>query len=79
MKSSIDGIMRAKNFDALVIFGNAEHNPPMYYFTGGGHISNAVLVKKRGDAPILYCADMERGEAAKTGLEVRSLALYPMA
>ena len=79
MKSDIDALMQARNLDALLVLGNAEHNPPMYYFTGGGHISGAVLVKKRGEAPILFCNDMERGEAAKTGLEVRSLNLYPMA
>lgn len=79
MKSDIDALMQDRNLDALLVLGNAEHNPPMYYFTGGGHISNAVLIKKRGEAPFLYCNDMERGEAAKTGLEVRSLNLYPMA
>ena len=79
MKSDIDTLMQARNLDALLVLGSAEHNPPMYYFTGGGHISGAVLVKKRGEAPILYCNDMERGEAAKTGLEVRSLGQYPMA
>ena len=70
MKSSIDGIMRAKNFDALVIFGNAEHNPPMYYFTGGGHVSHATIIKKRGQEPIYFHADMERDEAAKSGLKL---------
>jgi len=79
MKSDIDALMQARNLDALLVLGNAEHNPPMYYLTGGGHISNAVLVKKRGEAPLLFCNDMERGEAAKTGLEVRSLNLYPLA
>jgi Xaa-Pro aminopeptidase len=79
MKSDIDALMQARNLDALLVLGNAEHNPPMYYFTGGGHISNAVLIKKRGEAPILFCADMERGEAAKTGLEIRSISAYPMA
>ena len=79
MKSDIDTLMQARNLDALLVLGSAEHNPPMYYFTGGGHISGAVLVKKRGEAPILYCNDMERGEAAQTGLEVRSLGQYPMA
>ena len=69
MKSNIDGIMRARNFDALVIFGNAEHNPPMYYFTGGGHVSHATIIKKRGKDPIYFHADMERDEAAKSGLK----------
>ena len=39
MKSDLDSLMQAKNLDALLVIGNADHNPPMYYLTGGGHIS----------------------------------------
>ncbi len=52
------------------MLGNAENNPPMYYFTGGGHVSNAALFKKPGQEPVLYCNAMERAEAAKSGLRV---------
>jgi Xaa-Pro aminopeptidase len=78
MKSDIDALMQAKNLDALLVLGAAEHNPPMYYFTGGGHVSAAVLVKKRGEEPILFYNDMERDEAAKTGLQTKSLSTYPI-
>lgn len=77
MKSDLDALMQSKNLDALLVLGNAEHNPPMYYFTGGGHVSAAALVKKRGEAPILFYNDMERDEAAKTGLHTRSFSDYP--
>lgn len=70
MKSDLDALMQARNLDALLVLGNAEHNPPMYYFTGGGHVSKAVLLKKRGEPPVLYCNAMEREEAAKSGLTV---------
>jgi Xaa-Pro aminopeptidase len=70
MKSDIDALMESRNLDALIVFGNAEHNPPMYYFTGGGHVSNAALFKKRGEPAVLYCGAMERDEAAKSGLQV---------
>lgn len=73
MKSDLDGLMQSANLDAIVVLGNAANNPPMYYFTGGGHISHAALFKKRGQAPVLYCNAMERAEAAKSGLEVRPL------
>ena len=69
MKSDIDAAMQAGNLDALIVFGNAEHNPPMYYFTGGGHVSHAVLIKKRGEEAVLFHGDMERDEAAKSGLK----------
>ena len=69
MKSDIDALMQEKNLDAIVVFGNAEHNPHMYYQTGGGHVSAATLIKKRGKDAVLFCNDMERDEAAKSGLE----------
>ena len=69
MKSDIDTLMQTRNLDALIVFGNAEHNPPMYYFTGGGHVSHATIIKKRGEEPIYFHADMERDEAAKSGLK----------
>gem|GEM_PF-4685032 len=70
MKSDLDALMQARNLDAILVLGNAEHNPPMYYFTGGGHVSGAVLFKKPGAEPVIYCNAMERAEAAKSGLRV---------
>jgi Xaa-Pro aminopeptidase len=61
--------MQARSLAALIVFGNAEHNPPMYYLTGGGHVSHATIIKKRGEEPIYFHADMERDEAAKSGLK----------
>jgi len=77
MKSNIDALMQTKSLNAIVVFGNAEYNPPMYYLTGGGHVSDATLVKKRGEGAVLYCNDMEREEAAKSGLEVRLYSDFP--
>jgi Xaa-Pro aminopeptidase len=68
MKSDIDAIMQSRNMEAIVVFGNVEHNPPMYYLTGGGHVNHAVLIKKRGGEAVLFHGDMERDEAAKSGL-----------
>lgn len=76
MKSDIDTLMQAKNLDALIIFGHGEHNPPMYYFTGGGHIMHATLIKKRGEEPVLFHGDMERDEAAKSGLKCVPFSKY---
>jgi Xaa-Pro aminopeptidase len=70
MKSDLDAIMQTRNLDAIIVLGNAEHNPPMYYLTGGGHVNKAVLVKKRNEEPVLYCNPMERDEAEKSGLKV---------
>jgi Xaa-Pro aminopeptidase len=62
--------MQASKLDAILVLGNAEYNPPMYYFTGGGHVTNAALIKRPGREPVLYCNAMERAEAAKSGLQV---------
>ncbi len=77
MKSDLDALMHSKNMDALLIFGNAEHNPPMTYLTGGGHVSAATLIKKRGEQAVLFCNNMERDEAAKSGLIVRLYDEFP--
>ena len=46
MKSDLDALMEEKKLDAIMVFGNAEYNPPMYYLTGGGQVSSAILIKK---------------------------------
>jgi Xaa-Pro aminopeptidase len=78
MKSDLDALMKARDLDALLIFGDAEYNPPMYYFVGGGHVSGALLIKKMGKEPVLLYNDMERDEAAKSGLKAVSFSEFPV-
>ena len=78
MKSDLDALMKDKNLDAILVLGDAEHNPPMTYLVGGGHVSHAVLIKKRNEEPILFCNAMERDEAAKSGLKIVALRRPPM-
>ncbi|HET6821510.1 MAG TPA: M24 family metallopeptidase [Anaerolineales bacterium] len=78
MKSDLDALMQARDLDAILIFGDAEHNPPMYYFVGGGHVSGALLIKKTGKDPVLFYNDMERDEAAKSGLKTVSWSEFPV-
>jgi Xaa-Pro aminopeptidase len=77
MKSDLDALMQARQLDAILIFGDAEHNPPMYYFVGDGHVSGALLIKKVGKEPVLFYNDMERDEAAKSGLKTVSFSEFP--
>ncbi len=70
MKSDLGRLMEGARLDAIMVLGNAENNPPMYYLTGGGHVTNAALIQKPGAEPVLYCNAMEREEAAKSGLRV---------
>lgn len=77
MKTDLDALMQSRQLDALLILGSGQHNPPMVYLTGGAHFSQAVLVKKQGADPVLFCRSMERDEAAKSGLPLRSMEDYP--
>lgn len=76
MKSDLDSLMQSKNIDSILVIGNGDHNPPMVYLTGGGHFSHATLIKKRGEEAVLFCYDMERDEAAKTGLKTLLYSTY---
>jgi len=78
MKSDLDSLMHARGLDALLVFGDAQHNAPMYYLTGGGHVNNAILIKKRGEDAVLIHNDMEREEAAKSGLKTLPYSRYPL-
>ena len=78
MKSDIDALMQAKDLDALLVLGDAEHNPPMTYLVGGGHVSHAVLIKKLNEEPLLFCNAMEREEAARSGLKTVPVRRAPI-
>ena len=79
MKSDLDQIMFDHHLDGLWVMGPAMHNPAMVYLTGGGHVTNADLIKKHGQTGVLFHGAMERDEAAKSGLTLRSYSSYPYA
>src|SRR5512136_448634 len=70
MKLALDEILREKGLAGILVMGNADHNPAMVYLTGVQHVSNALLVKKTGQAPAIVVNPMEREEAARAGLQV---------
>ena len=76
MKSDLNELMEARNLDALLVLGDALHNPSMVYFTGVTHVTDGALLLKRGEEPVLFFNPMERDEAAKTGLKTHGLAQY---
>jgi Xaa-Pro aminopeptidase len=76
MKSDIDALMQDYQLDAILVTGPGQHNPAMVYLTGGGHLTSADLIKKRGEEPVLFYNPMERDEAAHTGLKTKNLAEY---
>ena len=76
MKADLDALMQEKDLDAILITGPGQHNPAMVYMTGGCHLTNADLIKKRGEKAVLFYYPMERDEAAKSGLNTKNLAEY---
>lgn len=76
MKTDIPSLLTSRNLDGLIVIGPGQHNPPMVYLTGGGHMISAALVWPRHGSPTLFCNTMERDEAAKTGLPIRLLDDY---
>ncbi len=78
MKADLDRFMKEEKIDVLLVAGNAQHNPAMVYLTGGGHINDAMLIKKRGQDAVLFHNSMERDEAARTGLKTISYSKYPI-
>lgn len=77
MKSDLNQYLSENQIDALWITGPAQHNPPMYYLTGGGHLTKADVIMRAGSAPILCHAPMERDEAANTGLSTINYSHFP--
>lgn len=76
MKNDLDALMQNNNLDAILVTGPGQHNPAMVYMTGGGHITNADLIKKRGEGAVLFYFPMERDEATKSGLVTKNLGDY---
>ncbi len=71
MKSDLDHLMSDRNYDALLVIGSSSANPPLNYLTNGVTLGEKTLViKKRGEAPVIIASSMEREEAAKSGLRV---------
>jgi Xaa-Pro aminopeptidase len=78
MKSELDQLLKLNQADALWVTGPAQHNPAMVYLTGGGHMTQADVIKPFGKPMLLCHAPMERDEAAKTGLQTLNYTQFPL-
>lgn len=73
MKKDIDSLLHQNHLAGILVLGNGDHNAAMMYLTGGGHFTNAILIKKVDEEPVLVVNPMEREEAARTGLKVLTM------
>lgn len=78
MKADLDRYLKENQAAALWVTGPAQHNPAMVYMTGGGHMTQADVIKIAGQDPLLCHAPMERDEAANTGLKTLNYNKYPL-
>ncbi len=72
MKQDLDRLMEERGIDALTVTGTPKTSRDLYYLTGPVTVTGCRVVKKRGEAPVLITGSMERDEAAKSGLEVKT-------
>ncbi len=78
MKSDLKKYLQDQQADAVWVTGPAQHNPAMFYLTGGGHMTQADVILRPGAEDILCHATMERDEAAKTGLKTLNYSKYSL-
>lgn len=71
MKADLDRLMAERGIDALLILPGENEDPYRTYLSNGARSSGLVL-KQRGAPPVLIVNGMEVGEAARSGLDVRS-------
>ncbi|MBN2564947.1 MAG: aminopeptidase P family protein [Candidatus Eisenbacteria bacterium] len=76
MKRDIDGLMKERGIDVAIITGAVKGNATMYYMVNGAAISHAIVIKKAGEDPVLFCGTMEREEAAASGLKTIDTSKY---
>ncbi len=69
MKSDLDRLMAERAIDALLILPGENEDPYRAYLSNGAQHSGLVL-KRRGEPPLLIVNSMERDEAARSGLAV---------
>jgi Xaa-Pro aminopeptidase len=78
VKSDIDRLMANQGLDAIVVMGPSTDNYPLRYMLNFAHISDGIVVQKRGEPPTLVCNSMEREEGAKSGLPTETYHDYRM-
>jgi Xaa-Pro aminopeptidase len=76
LKKELDRLMEERGLDAAFVSGAIHGNPAMVYMTNGAGLTRGMVVKKRGEEPVLLCWPMEREVAAASGLATVNLAKY---
>lgn len=71
MKADLDTHLQDAGLEGMLILSEGSPGPALAYFCGTVNVGTALLVKLRGQTPILFHGSMEREQAALTGLRTR--------
>lgn len=64
--------MAKRGLAAIIVACDESFSMPRDYLTGGVQITGGLVMKKQGEAPVIFANPMEIEEAAKTGVKVTS-------
>jgi Xaa-Pro aminopeptidase len=76
VKQHIDELMADRDLDAILVQGKVLGNPPLLYMLNGIRMTSALVIKKRGEEPVLIVGPMERDTAALVGYPVKLTTRY---
>jgi Xaa-Pro aminopeptidase len=71
MKADLDRLMDERQLDALLTLPSEYYDPYRAYLANGASYSG-IVIKKRGEAPLVIAQGMEVDEAGKSGLKVNN-------
>ena len=79
MRSDLDNLMEDRGLDAIVVIaqdGQTSENHALHYITKHAPVTQALVLKKRGEDAVMLVSSMERDEAAKSGLAIETYSDY---
>lgn len=76
MLTDLDTLQHDRSLDAIVVPLHESMHPAFRWLTRGAKVTRGYAIKMAGREPVLVCYEMERDEAAATGLAVRSIHDY---
>ncbi len=73
MLSDLDILQRERSIDAIIVPLHESMHPAFRWLSRGAKVTRGYAIKTAGNDPVLICYDMERDEAAASGLPFRTI------
>lgn len=70
MKSEINDLMHAKNYDYIFIGGTQNSNPVLQYLVPNIQMFHLFLILRRDDVPVILYNNLEKDAAEETGFDM---------